>query len=178
MSPDRAGERGSALMLVPASVLVLLVLSALAVDAAIVFSAERRLADAAAAAANDAAVVALSAEAFQRCGRLRVDRAAAAMAARSGFFAAASGLAASPTVTVRSGARGEQVEVVVTARGTVAALFSSALPGGASRRTVDATAVVTAETDPTLATGRSTCGEADASADRGGTVRSSRSRER
>ena len=48
-------ERGSVLLLVPAGLLVLLVLAAIAVDGAVVFLAQRELAGAAAAAANDAA---------------------------------------------------------------------------------------------------------------------------
>lgn len=159
-----SAERGSALMLVPATVLVLLVLGALAVDAAIVFSGERRIADAAAAAANDAAVAALTEQAFQRCGRLRLDPAAAADAARQSFALAAEGLAASPTVTVRSGPAERTVEVVVSARGQVRALFAGAVGGGPAVRTVDATAVVTAETDQGVATVGSPC----AAAARGG----------
>ncbi|MGI8574515.1 MAG: hypothetical protein ACR2MA_04065 [Egibacteraceae bacterium] len=153
-------ERGSALMLVPATVLILIVLAALAVDAAIVFSGERRIADAAAAAANDAAVAALSGAAFQRCGRLRIDPSAAAAVARESFTLSADGLEATPSVTVRPGPTGEAVEVGVSAQGTVETIFSPALPGGVSVRTVDATAVVTAEIDPALRGRPSpTCGQ-------------------
>lgn len=53
------GEGGSTLLLVPSAVLVLFLLTALAVDGAASFLAQRELADACAGAANDAATVAL-----------------------------------------------------------------------------------------------------------------------
>lgn len=68
------GERGSALILVPAGVLVLLVLGAIAVDSAMAFLGQRELSNAAAAAANDAAAAALSDAAFYGDGSLVVDR--------------------------------------------------------------------------------------------------------
>ena len=57
--PERRDERGSTLLLVPSAVLVLFLLTALAVDGAASFLAQRELADACAGAANDAATVAL-----------------------------------------------------------------------------------------------------------------------
>ena len=48
-------ERGSVLLLVPAGLVVVFILAAIAVDAAVVFLAQRELVNAAAAAANDAA---------------------------------------------------------------------------------------------------------------------------
>ena len=56
---DRRDDEGSTLLLVPSAVLVLFLLTALAVDAAATFLAQRELADACAGAANDAATVAL-----------------------------------------------------------------------------------------------------------------------
>ena len=55
--PER--EAGSTLLLVPSAVLVLFLLTALAVDGAASFLAQRELADVCAGAANDAATVAL-----------------------------------------------------------------------------------------------------------------------
>ena len=55
--PDH--ERGSTLLLVPSAVLILFLLTALAVDGAATFLAQRELADACAGAANDAAAAAL-----------------------------------------------------------------------------------------------------------------------
>lgn len=58
--PERSStEAGSTLLLVPSAVLVLFLLTALAVDGAAGFLAQRELADACAGAANDAATVAL-----------------------------------------------------------------------------------------------------------------------
>ena len=57
--PDPPDETGSTLLLVPSAVLVLFLLTALAVDGAASFLAQRQLADACAGAANDAATVAL-----------------------------------------------------------------------------------------------------------------------
>ena len=56
---DGADERGSTLLLVPSAVLVLFLLTALCVDGAATFLAQRELADACAGAANDAATAAL-----------------------------------------------------------------------------------------------------------------------
>lgn len=56
--PER-GDDGSTLLLVPSAVLVLFLLTALAVDGAATFLAQRELADACVSAANDAAGLAL-----------------------------------------------------------------------------------------------------------------------
>jgi Flp pilus assembly protein TadG len=142
---DARAERGSVLLLMPAGVLVLLVLGALAVDFSLVHLAQRELADAAAAAANDAAVAGLDEGAFYEAGRLRVDArraravAAASWAARSAEFVDG-GLERVDVGTVA----GEQVQVTVTARATVEMIFSKALPGAPQRRSVRAVAVATA----------------------------------
>ena len=65
--------RGSVLALVPAAVLVLFILGALAVDSAATYLAQRQLSDALAGAANDAATAALSDAAFYDRGQLRID---------------------------------------------------------------------------------------------------------
>jgi Flp pilus assembly protein TadG len=59
-------QRGSTLLLFPAALLIMLALAAITVDSAIAFQAQRQLANAAAAAANDAATLALSDEAFYK----------------------------------------------------------------------------------------------------------------
>ena len=56
---EHAHEEGSTLLLVPSAVLVLFLLTALAVDGAATFLAQRELADACAGAVNDAAAAAL-----------------------------------------------------------------------------------------------------------------------
>ena len=60
--PD--GQRGSTLLLFPAALLIMVALAAITVDSAVAFLAQRELANATAAAANDAATRGLSEEAF------------------------------------------------------------------------------------------------------------------
>ncbi len=55
----RRRERGSTLVLVPAAVLVLLILAALAIDSAVTFLGQRQLASVCFDAANDAATLAI-----------------------------------------------------------------------------------------------------------------------
>ncbi len=145
MSPRDASERGSVLMLMPAAVLVVVVLAAMAVDFAILFLGERELADVAAAAANDASAAALDRDAFYDCrglvlnaGRAR-DVATAAVTARTSDAVRLSAV----DVTVANGPARPQVTVAV--RGTVALVFSTALPGAATTGTVQAQAVAVAE---------------------------------
>ncbi len=57
--PEADDDGGSTLLLLPSAVLVLFLLTALAVDGAATFLAQRQLADVCAGAANDAAGVAL-----------------------------------------------------------------------------------------------------------------------
>ncbi len=66
-------EHGSALALVPAGFLVLIILGALAVDSATAFLGQRQLGDALTAAANDAAGAGLSNPAFYGSGALVID---------------------------------------------------------------------------------------------------------
>jgi Flp pilus assembly protein TadG len=69
----RRGDQGSALMLVPAGVLVMLILAAIAVDLSAVHLAQRGLLDAAADAANDAAGAAINESSLRTSGSYRVD---------------------------------------------------------------------------------------------------------
>lgn len=134
-------ERGSALMLMPAAVLVLMILGAIAVDSARLYLAQRELSDAAAAAANDAAGAALADSAFYRAGgQLSIDPGHAARVVQAAVSARApSGLALdTPEVQVA----GRQVCVVLRAR--VDPLFARAIPGAAQVRTVTARAAATA----------------------------------
>lgn len=150
-------DRGTALMLMPAGVLIVIILGALAVDSAILFLGERELADLTAAAANDAATVALDEESFYRCGRLRlVDDEAAQVA---GTVAAARGSDAvtnvQVTAAVDNGA--SPPEVTVSATGTVRLVFTPALPGRTRSRTVDARSVAVPEPLGPGAAVESTC---------------------
>ncbi len=120
----------------PAAVLVFLVLGALAVDAAAVFLAQRQLANAAVAAANDAVAAAVDVDSFYSLGRVRLlpgeaQRIADETVLRLGLDRLRE---VRPVATVR----GEVVEVTITAR--VDHIFSGAVPGGAGTAVVAATA--------------------------------------
>ena len=66
-------ERASALMLVPAGVLVLLVLAAIAIDSAAILLAQRELANQTAAVANDITTLALDDDALYGAGTVTID---------------------------------------------------------------------------------------------------------
>ncbi len=138
-----ADQRGSVLVLMPAAVLVFLVLGALAVDSAAVFLAQRQLANAASAAANDAATQAVDLDLFYAGGSVRLvpgdaQRVAVATVRRLGLDHLSE---VRPVVTVR----GDVVEVTVTARAHQ--IFAPAVPGGADTVAVAATAVAQGRRD-------------------------------
>lgn len=137
-----SGQRGSVLMLMPAAVLVLVVLGAIAVDSAVVYLAEREVGSAAAAAANDAAGAAMSDGDFYRSGgevTLDPGRAAAvAQASAAARLPRELELLGPPRVEVA----GRQVCVRVAAR--VRRIFAPAIPGGVADATVEAQAGATA----------------------------------
>lgn len=72
------GERGSALALVPAGFLVLVLLASLAVDSAVAYLGQQQLHDALSAAANDAVTAGLDNASFYGGGTLVLDPAAVA----------------------------------------------------------------------------------------------------
>ena len=128
-------------MLMPAAVLVMMVLGAIAADSARMFLAQRELADAAAAAANDAVAASLSDAAFYRAGgRLEIDPIRAARTVDAAVQARApQGLTVDrPTVSIA----GRQV--CVELRATVSPLFAKVVPGAGGPRTVTARATATA----------------------------------
>lgn len=127
------GERGSALVLVPAGVLVLVVLGAIAVDSAVAFLGQREASNAAAAAANDAAAAALSDASFYRgSGALVVDPVRADAVARRAVEARAPRGLAVEAVEVRVDGAG----VCVTVRGRVPYVFARGLPFAADSAVV------------------------------------------
>ena len=131
-------ERGSSLLLFPAAVLVLMVLGAIVVDFSIAFLGERELAGATAAAANDAAVRALSNRAFYREGEVTLDGAAASEIATDEVRGALD-LDRYHDVRVTVGVAPGCTSVIVTATAEVDYLFTRALPGAADRVRVAAT---------------------------------------
>lgn len=158
--PDRVGERGSVLLLVPAAVLVLIILGAIAVDFAIAFLGQRQLSSLAAAAANDAATAALSDERFYGdtagagadAGDIQIDEGAAQRLAQQAVDRRSpGGLHNVDVVDARAVGR----QVCVRLRGDVEYIFAKAIPGAAHRTTVEGTAVATAvEGKPGTAAGK------------------------
>jgi Flp pilus assembly protein TadG len=131
---------GSALVLMPAAVLIFLVLGALAVDSAAVFLAQRQLANAAVAAANDA-VAAVDVDAYYGEGSFRLEPAQVQQVAEE--TVARLGLDHLDGVVAVATVEGDVVEVTITAR--VEHIFSGAVPGGRATADVAATAVADAE---------------------------------
>ncbi|MBK9181086.1 MAG: hypothetical protein IPM45_16275 [Acidimicrobiales bacterium] len=129
-------ERGSALLLFPAAVAVVLVLSAIAVDLSIALLGQRELAAAAAAAANDAVAAGLDEAAFRSTGEYRLDPARVDAAVRSSIDGQRPGLPDRLEVGVV--VRGDRVTVRLV--GSVPYLFAPAVPGGPRRAEVAATA--------------------------------------
>jgi Flp pilus assembly protein TadG len=119
-------------MLVPAAVLVLVILASITVDAAVAFLGQRELANAAAAAANDAVTAGLSDVAFYRgtgdlpSGTLLVDPARAADVARHAVTARVGRGVRVEEVTADVSPSGDQL--CVTVRGEVPYVFARALP--------------------------------------------------
>ena len=142
-------ERGSVLMLVPAAVLVLVILGAIAVDFSVAFMGQRELTNAAAAAANDAAT-AISEHSFYRGGgglspgTIRIDEARARRVADQALAARAPrGMHITAAVVEPSGG-----QVCVTLRGRVPYVFARAIPGMADGAAVQGRATATAVTGP------------------------------
>ena len=127
-------QRGSVLVLLPAAVLVFLVLGALCVDFGGVFSAQRELHVAAAAAASDAASRAIDLEVLYDTGEVRLVPSVAEEVVRRSI--AAKGLDRLDPEVVAVEVHG--AVVTVRLRGRVRHLFARAVPGGS-----DGTDVVT-----------------------------------
>lgn len=153
-----AAQAGSTFILMPVAALVFVVLGSLAVDATVLFLAERELAGAAAAAANDAATQAIDLELFYGIGCLQLDEAHAGQVVAGSVAAKRLGQAGvqldAPAVVTRGR------EVTVTLTGRAPHVFSKALPGAPDTAPVSATATATAEgpatgpTDAACARGR------------------------
>lgn len=144
----RRRERGSALMLMPAAVLVVIVLGAIAVDLTIVHLGEREVGAAASAAANDAVTQALDRDLLYARGVYALDpRLVDAVVAGSLAAQEQSGnglrLVRPPSLSDRDGdGWPESVELTVTS--DVDYIFATALPGAPHGTRVEATASATA----------------------------------
>jgi Flp pilus assembly protein TadG len=142
-SVDRGrSPRGSVLILVPALVLVLLVLGAIAVDASIAYLGRRELADFTASAADRAAASALDKPAFYASGSVRIDPVLATQVVTDAEAVARRGgldiLGATVTVTPAGDA------VTVSATASVRTVFGIAVGG---RRSFTVRAVTTTDID-------------------------------
>ena len=137
-----ADERGSALMLVPAAVLVLLMLGAVAVDSAVVMLAQRDLADHTAAIANDIAGFSLDDPSFYDGDGVTLSE---PMAKRYAALAFSDDRRPAGFIswTGTASARGPRT-IHVTASADVRYVFAGALPGVADRTTVRAESTATA----------------------------------
>lgn len=131
-------ERGSVLMLMPAAVVVVLVLGAIAVDLSVVHLGKRELVDAASAAANDAVTYGLDETALRNEGAYRLDPGRVRAAVHQSL--AGSGVAGELTGIDVQPVGADGVEVTLTM--TVEYVFAKALPGPSST-TVEATATAT-----------------------------------
>ena len=135
-------ERGSVLMLVPAAVLVLLVLGAICVDSAVVFLAQRDLANRTAAAANDIAGFAVSDRTFyEESGAVTLDDARARAFVRLAFAAdrVPGGYA---SCSAEGAVDGDAVTVAAEAE--VRSIFARAIPGAPDTTTVRARSTASA----------------------------------
>ena len=130
----RGPDRGSVLLLMPAAVLVVLVLGAIAVDAAVAFLAERELAGAAAAAANDAATAGLDEVALRQGAAYRLDPSLVEAAVAASLDA--QGLP--PGTSVSIAVEGDEVRVTLAAEADL--VFSPSIPGAPDTVAVSATA--------------------------------------
>jgi hypothetical protein len=137
-------DRGSALMLMPAGLLIVLVLASIAVDMSLVHLRKRQAFELAAAAANDAATAAVDQ------GRLRTthdyvldpERARAVVADVVAASELAPELARPPVVTVT--AAGVRVELALEAD----YIFADVVPGAPDGTEVTASATATAAAGP------------------------------
>lgn len=129
-------DRGSVLLLFPAAFMIVLVLGALAIDAAAVFLHQRELAAAAGAAANDAATLGLAHERLRHDGEVWLDpvRVAEEVEASLERREVLDSLLEPPEVVVLGGSR---VEVTLVAHADY--VIAPALPGDRGGRTVRAT---------------------------------------
>lgn len=132
-------DRGSALMLMPAGVLVVLVLAAIAMDLSLVHLVRREAVAAAEAAANDASTYGLDERAYRRGEGYALDPERVRAAVDSSLAAAGltDDLVMEPQVT--TSATTVQVRVEVRVR----YVFAPALPGVAHSTTVAATGTAT-----------------------------------
>lgn len=136
----RRESEGSVLMLMPAGVLVVLLLGAIAFDLSLVFLRQRQASSLAADVANDVVTAALDEEAFRSDGRFRLDPGRATRLVEA--WVAASDLAPLVVEVDVQVLAPDAVEVVVVLQ--VHYVFARAIPGAADGTTVEARAAAEA----------------------------------
>ncbi len=154
LAPRSRDESGTALLLIPAGILIVMILAAITVDAAVVYLGERAAFDSASGAANDLAAVSLDEVAYRTDGtvRPRDDLPQLAASIVPAVETATSGALVPGTVHVSVRALdGGRIEVVVSGR--VRRIFVGIIPGAARYVEVRARAVAVldlldAETPP------------------------------
>lgn len=129
-------------MLMPAAVLVVMVLGALAVDFTVARLARRDLAAAADAAANDAVTAGLDEALFRETGQFVLDPARVDAVVRASLALHTDDVVGRATVSVDTDAAAGIV--TVTLHSTADAVFGRAIPGF---RTLDVSASSTAQVD-------------------------------
>ena len=138
---ERTNQRGSVLMLMPAAVLIFVILGAICVDFGVAYSAQRQLAVAAAAAANDVATQAIDLDLLYSTGEVRLlPDVARRVAERSVAAKALDRFEAAVADVEVDGAA-----VTVTLIGRARYLFAKAVPGGPDGTDLRAHAEVQAE---------------------------------
>ena len=138
-----SGERGSVLALVPAGFLVLILLSAIAVDSAVGYLGQQQLHDALSAAANDAVTAGLNNGSFYQQGRLGLEP--STVGAVVCHAVAAQGDSGLHQIHLSMAVAGDTVRLEGTA--TVDAVFGRAIPG-VRQRSVRSFAEATGVTSP------------------------------
>jgi hypothetical protein len=134
------GARGSVLMLMPAGLLVVLMLGAIAFDLSVLFLRQRQASSVAADLANDLTSAAFDDEVFRATGRFELDPALAADLGRT--FAADSDVADSLVDLTVEVLADDTVRVTVAAE--VDYVFAGVIPGAADGTTVTASATAVA----------------------------------
>ena len=132
----RDREAGSALMLLPAAVLIVMLLAAIAIDQARVFVAQRELADLAASAANDAASRGLDIAALRAGQPVRLSP---ALAQEVVAVTVAANRPSTPADIVAVVVDTDQQTVEVTLHTTVRAFLGRQLLGSRADRSLEST---------------------------------------
>ena len=133
-------ERGSVLMLLPAGILVVLLLGAIAFDLSVVFLRQRQASSLAVDVANDLATAALDEVAFRADGTYRIDHERAE--ALAGAFLGASDLRKDLDLVEVDVTGPDTVEVRIVLH--VDYVFARAIPGTSDGTSVEASATATA----------------------------------